>query len=100
MAAAPPPCAAPATVRSAADLATIEFMVSEQDREYMRRLAAAKSVAHGDAEAEHRRLEPIERLRRSFIMSATMMPEANLGARVDDPSAFYERARARGLCDR
>lgn len=74
-------------------------MVSEQDREYMRRLGEAKASTHADAAAEHLRLPPIERLRRSFAMSDALRAEANLAARVDDPSAFYERARSLGLCD-
>jgi len=75
-------------------------MVSEHDREAMRRIGAAKAAAHAAALAEHLALPPIERLRRSFAMSAAMRTEANLAARVDDPSAFYARARALGLCDR
>jgi hypothetical protein len=74
-------------------------MVSEQDREYMRRLGEAKAASHADALSEHLRLAPIERLRRSFAMSADLRRHANLEARVDDPSAFYEKARALGLCD-
>ena len=74
-------------------------MVSEQDREYMRRLGEAKAKTHADASSEHLRLTPIERLRRSFEMSAALREQANLAARVDDPSEFYETARARGLCD-
>ena len=46
-----------------------------------------------------KRKTPIERLRRSFAMSDALRTQANLEARVDDPSAFYDRARARGLCD-
>lgn len=79
--------------------ATIDFMVSEQDRDYMRRLGEAKAATHADAASEHMRLAPIERLRRSFAMSAALRAQANLAARVDDPSGFYERARARNLCD-
>lgn len=74
-------------------------MVSEQDRDYMRRLGEAKATSHADAWSKHLQLAPIERLRRSFAMSADLRHQANLEARVDDPSAFYEKARARGLCD-
>ncbi len=74
-------------------------MVSERDHEYMRRLGEAKAAARADAVLEHQRLAPIERLRRSFAMSAALRERANLAARVDDPSAFYDRARALGLCD-
>ena len=74
-------------------------MVSEHDREHMRRLGEAKAATHADAVLDHLRLTPIERLRRSSAMSAAMRPSANLTQRVDDPSAFYARARALGLCD-
>jgi hypothetical protein len=74
-------------------------MVSEQDREYMRRLGEAKAASHDDAASAHLRLAPIERLRRSFAMSAALRAQANLAARIDDPSAFYEKARTLGLCD-
>ncbi|MCC7074203.1 MAG: hypothetical protein IT383_23030 [Deltaproteobacteria bacterium] len=74
-------------------------MVSEQDRDYMRRLGEAKASSHVDTTSEHLRLPPIERLRRSFALSAALRGGANLAARVDDPSPFYEMARARGLYD-
>jgi hypothetical protein len=74
-------------------------MVTEQDREYMRRLGEAKATSHADASSEHLRLKPIERLRRSFAMSAELRGRANLASRIDDPSEFYEKARARGLYD-
>jgi hypothetical protein len=74
-------------------------MVSEQDRDYMRRLGEAKASSHADTTSGHLRLPPIERLRRSFALSAALRGGANLAARVDDPSPFYEIARARGLCD-
>lgn len=73
--------------------------MSEQDRDYMRRLGAAKTAAHADAASDHLGLAPIDRLRRSFAISTTLRAQANLAARVDDPSGFYDRARARGLCD-
>ena len=74
-------------------------MVSEQEREYMRRLGEAKARAHADATSEHLLQAPIDRLRRSFAMSAALRTQANLAARVDDPSELYAKARARGLCD-
>lgn len=74
-------------------------MVSEQDRDYMRRLGEAKDSSHADTTREHAHLPVIERLRRSFALSASLRGRANLAARVDDPSPFYEMARARGLCD-
>lgn len=75
-------------------------MVSERDREHMRRLGEAKAAAHDDARSAHLSLSPIDRLRRSSAMSAALRATANLAARVDEPAAFYDRARALGLCDR
>lgn len=86
-------------MRGISNFATIQDMVSEQDREYMRRLGEAKAAARADAVAEHQRLTPIDRLHRSFELSAAGRAHANLGARVDEPSAFYDRARLLGLCD-
>jgi hypothetical protein len=74
-------------------------MVSEQDREYMRRLGEAKTSAHDQAASGHLRLTPIDRIRRSFAMSAALRAQANLATRIDDPSGFYDQARARGLLD-
>lgn len=74
-------------------------MVSELDRDFMRRIGDAKAESHVDAASDHLRLAPIERLRRSFALSAGLRARANLEARLDDPSPFYEKARARGLCD-
>jgi len=74
-------------------------MVSEHDREHMRRIGEAKAATHGEVASAHSRLPAIERLRRSFEMSAALRQQANLASRVDDPSEFYERARALGLSD-
>jgi hypothetical protein len=90
-------CHRRALVRRIRTFATIMLMVSEQDREYMRRVGEAKAASHAEAASDHMRLAPIDRLRRSFAMSAEMRSAANLDARVDDVSAFYDRARARGL---
>ena len=63
----------------------------------MRRLGEAKAATHADASSEHLRLAPIDRLRRSFEINAALRAQANLAVRVDDPSEFYEKARARSL---
>lgn len=65
----------------------------------MHRLAEAKAASHAEATTQHLRLSPIERLRRSMALSAAHASTARLAVRVDDPSPFYERARALGLCD-
>jgi hypothetical protein len=71
--------------------------VSEADREYFRRIGRYKEESHAAAQAAHLALPPLERLRRSFAFSAQWRTRANLTARHDDPSPFYERARALGL---
>jgi hypothetical protein len=75
-------------------------MVSDSDREYMRRLGEAKANSRAAAVAAHLALAPIDRLRRSFALSAAMRATANLDRRDDRPEEFYARARALGLCDR
>ena len=70
--------------------------VSEHDRAFMARVAGYKAESHAEAQARHLALPLDERLRRSW--------ELYLAGRVagserdDDPSPFYERARALGLC--
>jgi hypothetical protein len=69
--------------------------VSDRDRAYMERLGRYKAASHMDAQARHLALSLDERLRRSWALY-----EAHRGAlpeRNDDPSPFYERARALGL---
>jgi hypothetical protein len=70
--------------------------VSERDREHMRRIGAYKAASHADAQARHRALTLEQRLQRSWALY-----EANrqaLGRLVhEDPTPFYDRARALGL---
>lgn len=70
--------------------------VSERDRAYMRRIGEAKAESHAEAAATQRALTLAERLRRSWALylacRSTIRDE-----RDDDPSPFYERARALGL---
>jgi hypothetical protein len=73
--------------------------VSDRDRAYMRKLAAFKTASHAQARSSHLALPLSVRLQRSWQLyrahNAGRSP-----ARPDDPSPFYERARALGLCDR
>jgi hypothetical protein len=70
--------------------------VTERDREHMRRIGTYKDAAHADAQARHLALALSERLQRSWALSE--MHRAFFGERrSDDPSPFYERARALGL---
>jgi hypothetical protein len=69
--------------------------VSERDREQMRRIGGSKSRSHEDSRLAHLSLPLDERLRRSLEVSiATGLPGMS---RDDDPSPFYERARALSL---
>ncbi len=71
--------------------------VSERDRDTMRRIGAAKLASHAEATARHRALPLGERLRRSLALSERGRAVAGKPAADDDPSPFYNRARARGL---
>ena len=70
--------------------------VTERDRATMRRIGAAKAASHAEAEAAHLALSIEERLRRSWML---YVRGGGSSSRVDedDPSPFYERARARNL---
>jgi hypothetical protein len=67
--------------------------VSERDQDYMRRIGEAKAASHADAAATHRGLALAERLRRSWALYLAYRSTVQ-GDRDDDPSPFYERARA------
>lgn len=69
--------------------------VSDRERAYMERLGRYKAASHADAEARHGALSLDERLRRSWALYEAHRD--SLPPRTDDPSAFYERARALGL---
>ena len=72
--------------------------VSERDREHMRRIGRYKAEAHAEAQAAHLALSLGERLQRSWALYETFrasLPHATI--RHDDPTPFYERARALGL---
>ena len=71
--------------------------VSEREREYMRRLGALKEESHQEAAAAHARVPVSERLRRSWALYEANRASARLEERQDDPSPFYDRARALGL---
>ncbi|MCL4684561.1 hypothetical protein KJ059_07380 [Myxococcota bacterium] len=71
--------------------------VSASDREFMRRIGEAKAASHADAAARHRALPLRERLQRSwalYLAGRSALPDAE---RDDDPTPFYDRARALGL---
>jgi hypothetical protein len=72
--------------------------VSERERAFMARVAAYKAESHAEAQAQHRALPLDERLRRSWELSLAGRERGTRRERDDDPSPFYERARALGLC--
>jgi hypothetical protein len=69
---------------------------SERDRAVFRRIGEAKDAAHREALAEHLALPLEERLARSWALYLRYR-DAAAPARDDDPSPFYERARALGF---
>ena len=62
----------------------------------MRRIGEFKATSHADAAAAHRRLPLAERLRRSWDLYLQHRSTSGAGF-GDDPTPFYEKARARGL---
>jgi hypothetical protein len=71
--------------------------VSERDREYFRRIGEFKAESHAEATREHLKLSLDERLARSWALYLAHKDEAQVVRRDDDPSPFYERARALGM---
>ena len=69
----------------------------ERERDYMRRIGGYKADSHSEAEARHLALSLTERLTRSWQLYLEGRSAAVLARREDDPSAFYEKARALGL---
>jgi len=72
--------------------------VSEHDRAFMARVASYKAESHAEAQARHLALPLDERLRRSWELYLAGRADGASRERDDDPSPFYERARALGLC--
>ena len=70
--------------------------VNERDREYMRRIGAYKNESHAEAQARHLALPLAERLRRSWALYEAHRSTRS-GDPGDDPTPFYDRARALGL---
>ena len=64
----------------------------------MTRVASYKAESHAEAQERHRALPLDERLRRSWELYLAGSAVGSSRERDDDPSPFYERARALGLC--
>ena len=73
------------------------MVVSDRDREYMRRIGEYKEASHREATERHLAASLEERLERSWQLYLAGRDEASLDRRDDDPTAFYDRARALGL---
>jgi len=72
--------------------------VSDRDRTFMSRVGGYKSESHAEEQARHLALPLDERLRRSSELYLAGREAGASSARDDDPSPFYDRARALGLC--
>ena len=72
--------------------------VSERERAFMARVAGYKAESHAETQARHLALPIGARLQRSWELYLAGRPAGVGRDRVDDPSPFYERARALGLC--
>jgi len=68
-----------------------------RERDPLRRIGAWKAESHREAEARHLALSLSERLERSWQLYLEGRSAAALERRDDDPSPFYEKARALGL---
>jgi hypothetical protein len=69
----------------------------DRERDHMRRIGAYKAASHDEARARHLALSLSERLASSWQLYLEGRSAAALARRDDDPSPFYERARALGL---
>lgn len=70
------------------------FMVSDREREHLRRLGRFKERAHAEATAAHLALPRAERLARSIALMRRFLGSAR--PVPGDPSPFYDRARRLG----
>jgi len=70
--------------------------VSRYEKTFMRRLGAFKAESHMDATRKHREMPLAVRLQRSWELFLAGRATAS-ATDNDDPSPFYERARALGL---
>jgi hypothetical protein len=69
--------------------------VSDRERDYMRRIGQIKASLREEEIARHRSLPIHERLAHSW--SLYLAYRDRLPSEHDDPTPFYERARALGL---
>ena len=71
--------------------------VSERDLRYFRQIGELKAESHANATAAHLALPLSERLHRSWELYLQYRETVTVADQDDDPSPFYERARALGF---
>lgn len=71
--------------------------VNSKDRDYMHRIGRYKAESTAQRQEAFDALSVEERLQQSMELYLRFRHSATLGARVDDPSPFYDRARRLGL---
>jgi hypothetical protein len=72
-------------------------MVSDKDREYMRRIGAYKEASHREAQQHHLSLSLDERLERSWELYVRYHDAARCVDNDEGVMTFYDRARRLGL---
>jgi hypothetical protein len=70
--------------------------VSQRERDYMRRVGAFKALSGAEARDAHAARSLDERLQESWALYLRYRDTVT-GREADDPTPFYERARALGL---
>ncbi len=71
--------------------------MSSKDLDYMRRLGEFEAGGAEERQCAYDKLSISERLANSMELYRRFRSSANLEARVDDPTLFYDRARRLGL---
>ena len=69
----------------------------ERERDHLRRIGEYEAESHREAAARHLALSLADRLARSWQLYLEGRAASALDRRDDDPSPFYEKARALGL---
>ena len=71
--------------------------VTEEERDYLRRIGEYKAESHARAQHDHMALSMEERLKRSMLLYRRFAVRERPDQRDDDPRQFYDRARRLGL---
>jgi len=73
-------------------------MVSDRDRAHFELIGQLKAASRAAAQREHLERSISERLMLSWKVYEAYRGSARPSEAVDDPTAFYARARQLGLC--